>query len=166
MHRTNPLACHLSSHNLTAAGNLGANNRPDKHLRLQLAAGIIHIHPQLDRPCLRIKNRINKTYLPFEYLPRIGLSRKFNLLPVTNPRQIGFISIQLHPQTRKVRDRVNFCPRVDIHPFRGIFMNNYPAHWCINRYMVNRSACLFDFLDLLLFQSQQPQLLPRCFQCG
>ena len=164
MHGADPFAGQAFIHDPASLGNLGTDNRPDKHLRLEFAHGIFYVDSNFHRARLSIEHWGNKRDPSLENFTRVCLGFDFYLLAITNPGQVRFVRVQFHPQATEVRNDEQLRPCFDVVAFPYALEDHNPGRGRVDLHVVLRRSPLFDLLDLLFIQSPETQLLTDRFQ--
>src|SRR6266702_8622445 len=156
-----PLArIHYSSHRndqRVGHGNLDCGGYI--HLRLQLQPRIGDLHPEPERPRLRVEERINQLHLTVIGLPRIRRGNHGDLTADLDRGEIALEDLQLHPDAGKIgyaEERVSHVHKLTLlHELFG----NHTGKRAVERYPDRRGYRFLQQLELLFLESEHAQAL-------
>ena len=96
-----------------------------------------------------------------EEFVRIRFRADFNVLPVSQPGEIGFVRIEMHPEPREIGDRVDPVAGLHIHPFGHVPFHDNAVLTGVYRDMVFDlafgAAGFLDLINQFLLNAKQPQ---------
>ncbi len=158
MHRTDPLAHERGVQHTAACRHARTDHRSHKHLWFQPPVFVGHVDSHLYRPRVLVQDRINECNPARKSLARIGFRRELDRLPVTQPLQVRFIGVQLHPHLSQVSDGVDAIAGSHAVTFLPHLLDDDAGNRRVDSDVISGRAALFDFLDLDRCQAEQPQL--------
>ena len=133
----------------------------DEHLRFQFAVRIGYVDADLDGAGLVVEYRLNERDAAVELLARIGFRSDRDILSVSNPGQVRFVRVQMHPDEIQVGDGVDPIAGFHTLAFLLNLLDDDSAHGGVDRQVVGRLVLLLNVLNLFCGQPQQPEFLPR-----
>ena len=159
MHWTYPLTSKGNIHYLVTSCNLRLGDSTDEHSRLEPHLRIRRVHPHFDCSGHLGKDGINKRDGALEALPGVGFGGKLDLLAVTKPHQVRFVSVQPDPHLRQIGNGIDPRARIDVHAFLGVLVDDDATTRRIDRHVVGRRASFLDLRNLFGLEPPQSKLL-------